>query len=68
MKHIYRDFQEMYATIRGKIIEVKPTERKKPVHKKNVKEEPKEELKEEVKEEVKEEPKPKKTSKKKKEE
>lgn len=59
MKHIYRDFQEMYATIRGKIIEVKPTERKKPVHKKTVKEEPKEE--------VKEEPKPKKTSKKKEE-
>lgn len=64
MKHIYRDFQEMYATIRGKIIEVKPTERKKPVHKKTVKEEPKEETKEEAKEE----PKPKKTSKKKKEE
>lgn len=61
MKHIYRDFQEMYATIRGKIIEVKPTERKKPVHKKN-------EPREEVKEEAKEEPKPKKTSKKKKEE
>ena len=62
MKHIYRDFQEMYATIRGKIIEVKPTERKKPVHKKNVKEEPKEEVKEEAKAA------PKKTSKKKKEE
>lgn len=61
---VYKDFQELYATIRGKIIEVKPTERKKPVHKKNVKEEPKEEAKEEVKEE----PKPKKTSKKKKEE
>lgn len=59
MKHIYRDFQEMYATIRGKVIEVKPTERKKPVHKKA-----------EPKEEVKEEPKaaPKKTSRKKKEE
>jgi len=66
MKHIYKDFQEMYATIRGKIIEVKPTERKKPVHKKNVKEEPKEELKEETKEEAKAAPK--KTSKKKKEE
>lgn len=61
MKHIYRDFQEMYATIRGKVIEVKPTERKKPVRKKA-------EPKEEVKEEAKEEPKPKKTSKKKKEE
>lgn len=27
MKMIYKDFQELYATLRGKIIEVKPKER-----------------------------------------
>lgn len=41
MKMIYKDFQELYATIRGKIIEVKPKERVK-------KEEPKPEVKEEA--------------------
>ena len=53
MKMIYKDFQELYAVLRGKIVEVKPIERKK----------------EEPKVEPKEEPKPKKkTSRKKKEE
>ena len=59
---VYKDFQELYATIRGRIVEVEPKERKLP------KKEVKEEAKEEVKEEAKEEPKLKKTSKKKKEE
>lgn len=27
MKMIYKDFQELYATLRGKIIEVRPKER-----------------------------------------
>lgn len=40
MKMIYKDFQELYAVLRGKIIEVKPIERKKPKV-----EEPKEEPK-----------------------
>lgn len=37
MKMIYKDFQELYATLRGKIIEVKPKERvkaEKPVEEK----------------------------------
>lgn len=57
MKLIYKDFQELYAVLRGKIVEVKPIERKKP------------EPAEEPKDEAAEEPKPKKkTSRKKKEE
>lgn len=40
MKLIYKDFQELYAVLRGKIVEVKPIERKKPKA-----EEPKEEPK-----------------------
>lgn len=56
MKLIYKDFQELYAVLKGKIVEVKPIERKKPKAKEPV-------------EEAVEEPKPKKkTSRKKKEE
>lgn len=61
MKLVYRNFEELYATIRGKTVEIKPKEF---VPKKA---EPKEKPKAEAKEEPKEEPKPKKSRKKKEE-
>lgn len=55
MKRVYKDFQELYATLRGRVVEIKPKE----FVPKKVKAEPKEEPKAE--------PKPKKSRKKKEE-